>query len=105
LTILDIDGEVVSTLNGPTGAGLQRVLWSMTRGGGGGPKKGGKGGGGGPKGQPGILTSVPPGMYRVVLNVDGQEFFSAVRVEADPNVPGPPAGAEDEEMLDPRKIN
>jgi hypothetical protein len=30
---------------------------------------------------------VPAGAYRVVLNVDGQEFTQTIRVEADPVVP------------------
>jgi S1-C subfamily serine protease/photosystem II stability/assembly factor-like uncharacterized protein len=41
---------------------------------------GGRGGGGGG-------PSVPPGTYRVVLIVDGQEFTQTVRVERDPNAP------------------
>jgi hypothetical protein len=29
--------------------------------------------------------AVPPGVYRIVLNVDGQEFSQPLRIEADPN--------------------
>lgn len=37
----------------------------------------------------GAGDQVNPGMYRVVLNVDGQEFSQGLRVEADPTQPGP----------------
>ena len=47
--------------------------------------KGGQGQGGGFAG--GFRTSVPPGTYKVVLTVDGQQYTSTVRVEADPNMP------------------
>ena len=112
------------TINsGSTKPGLHRVLWNMVRGtddgkkgGGGMGGKGGKGGAGGGgggfgggKGGPGgpaAIRPIPPGTYRVVLFVDGQEFTSVVRIEADPNVPPRPDGADDEEQLiDPRKIN
>jgi hypothetical protein len=41
--------------------------------------KGGKGGFGG--------AAVPPGTYRVVLNVNGEEVVQPIRVEADPVSP------------------
>ena len=31
--------------------------------------------------------AVQPGLYRVVLNVDGEELAQSVRVEADPTTP------------------
>lgn len=60
---------------------------------------GGRGGRGGFRfGQFG--AAVPPGMYRVVLTVDGQEFTQALRVEADPNAPagGLIADGDEEEI-------
>jgi photosystem II stability/assembly factor-like uncharacterized protein len=38
--------------------------------------------------------SVPPGLYRVVLTVDGKEFSQPIRVEADPVVPEASVGGE-----------
>jgi len=60
--------------------------------GGGAGTGGGRGGGfgGGP---------VPPGLYRVVLEVDGKEFSQSIRIEADPVVPNAIA-VTDEELLD-----
>jgi hypothetical protein len=37
-----------------------------------------------------------PGMYRVVLVVDGQEFAQGLRVEADPTMPPPTIAVEEE---------
>jgi hypothetical protein len=36
----------------------------------------------------GAGPSVPPGSYRIVLTVDGQEMSQSVRVEADPSRTG-----------------
>jgi photosystem II stability/assembly factor-like uncharacterized protein len=90
--------------------GLNVARWNMTKDvkGGGGGKGGGFGGGGGGFGGgfggP-AFNAVPPGVYRVVLNVDGQEFSTTVRIEADPNVPlQPNAGGDQELLIDPRTI-
>ncbi|MBP1598008.1 MAG: hypothetical protein H6Q05_3385, partial [Acidobacteria bacterium] len=82
LSILDIDGQVVSELKGPGEAGLHRVQWTMRPGGGG--ERGGAaaaqaGGGRGGAG------AVEPGAYRVRLTVGGKEYFTRVVVEDDPN--------------------
>jgi photosystem II stability/assembly factor-like uncharacterized protein len=53
---------------------------------------GGRPGGGRPGG--GLLPI--PGMYRVVLTVDGKEFTETLRVEADPVAPTPLIAAEEE---------
>jgi hypothetical protein len=47
-----------------------------------------------------------PGMYRVVLTVDGQEYTQSLRIEADPTLP-PPAVAVEEEVITPEepKVN
>lgn len=82
--------------------------------GGGGAARGPMGGGAAqtpPAGQPGaagggqrfggfgqIGAAVPPGMYRVVLMVDGQEFTQPLRVEADPNLPAGAAIADEEDV-------
>jgi photosystem II stability/assembly factor-like uncharacterized protein len=114
--ILDVSGDVMASLDAPLKQGLNRVTWNMSKGGAPGGKggKGGKGGGGGGfggggfgggKGGPGgMFGQAPAGVYRVILTVDGREFTSTVRIENDPNVPIGPAGADEEEYLDPRKI-
>src|SRR5205823_3937953 len=84
----------------PPKVGLNKVTWSTflppaagKDGGGGFGGKGGGGGGGGGKGGGGFgggfggARGAPPGVYRVVLNVDGQELATTLRLEADPNVP------------------
>ena len=59
-------------------AGFHRTAWDMTR-----PAPAAKGADKGKGGQPGRRFT-GAGEYRVVMNVDGQEFFTTVRVEADP---------------------
>lgn len=86
--IVDFAGKTVRELQQPKkDAGLHRITWDLSRastggGPGGGQRRGGPGGGGPGGGQP-----ATPGMYRVVLNVDGQELTQAIRVEADPSLP------------------
>jgi photosystem II stability/assembly factor-like uncharacterized protein len=93
----------------PNKQGVHVVRWNMMKdvkdGGGGG--MGGKGGGGFGGGGFGgaAFNAAPPGVYRVVLNVDGQEYTTTLRIEADPNVPLRPGAPEEEEFaIDPRKI-
>ncbi len=95
LKVVDIDGKVMREAKGPTGPGLHRVTWDLSR-----PftKTAPKQGAG--KGRfPGLGTApqAPPGDYRVVLTVDGQEFAQRFRVEADPNVPRSAAAAEEDD--------
>jgi hypothetical protein len=40
---------------------------------------------------------VPPGIYRLVLTVDGQEFGRTIRVEADPTQPVMIAAPEEDD--------
>jgi photosystem II stability/assembly factor-like uncharacterized protein len=84
LKVVDYAGQTVRELQAKKEPGLHRVAWDLTRGGGrpggeaeaGGPRRFG---GGFQRGQP-----VAPGMYRVVLTVDGKEYAQPLRVEADP---------------------
>jgi hypothetical protein len=74
VSILDVKGEVVRTLDGPRAAGINRVWWNFDRtpvalaggrgGGAGGDDEGGGGGRGGAR--------VPAGAYTVRLSVDGR---------------------------------
>src|SRR5204862_8129797 len=110
LRIYDIDGKQVRDLKGPSKAGLHRVAWDLGRnpakGKGGKGGKGGLAGKGGPgKGGPatappfafGPRVAVPPGDYRIVLDVDGRELTHSIRVEADPNGPSRPVAVDDDE--------
>ena len=65
-------------------------------GGGGATGGGATGGGRGPSGFGGG-GSVGPGMYRVVLDVDGREYAQSIKIEADPVIPNAIA-AEEMEM-------
>jgi photosystem II stability/assembly factor-like uncharacterized protein len=79
--VLDYAGKTLQALPGATGEpGLHRVTWNLGRGGG--PFGGGR---------------VASGTYRVLLTVDGAEFGQPLRVEDDPNVPGPILAAEEQE--------
>lgn len=89
-TIVDAKGATVRTINGPAGAGIQRVWWDLrgtpaavTQAGRGGRGAGGGGGGGRGAANP----QVPPGVYTVKLSVDGHESTAKLTVAKDPNAP------------------
>ncbi len=84
LKIADITGKVIKELPGKTDAGLNRVSWELT----------------GKLGRSGE-SPVTPGVYRVLLTVDGVELTQTVRVEPDPTVPS--AAAESYEELRERE--
>jgi photosystem II stability/assembly factor-like uncharacterized protein len=72
----------------------------------GGGQRGGagqRGGGGG--GGPGLRRPVPPGVYRVVLTVDGQTFTQTLRVEGDPNSAARLVTGEEEDEGDDEDID
>jgi hypothetical protein len=96
-TIRVYDGErLVRELTGSNDAGMNQVIWDMdfgrervpgeaTRGGGGrrGGGRGGRGGGGaGNPNRPGnlVYSPAPEGLYRVVLEVDGEEYSTSARI-------------------------
>jgi photosystem II stability/assembly factor-like uncharacterized protein len=111
ITISDISGKVVRSLNGTKDAGLNRVQWNLRgdlpqrapgapggqegaagasqggqqggagRGGGGGG--GGQGGGGGGRGGGFGGPAIDPGTYLVKLSVGGKEYSTKVVVDAD----------------------
>jgi hypothetical protein len=90
IQIRDIDGRVVGQLSGRVEPGLHKVTWNMARG----PARAGSGERRGPAQGPQAPRLVPPGAYRVVLTVDGQESSQTFQVEADPNT-SPTLLAED----------
>jgi photosystem II stability/assembly factor-like uncharacterized protein len=81
ITIADVNGRTIRTLDGPKAAGLNRVMWNLApqpvvgQGGGGfgGGGGGGRGGGG----------AVEPGTYIVTLDVAGKKFTKPVQVLQD----------------------
>ncbi len=83
LKVLDYAGSTVATLGGVTGdPGLHHVNWNMVRTAG---------------------ARVPAGTYRLVLSADGAEQNQPLRVEDDPNVPGPLIAADGEDEDDEEK--
>jgi len=74
LTVTDISGVEVATLEGPAAAGLNTARWNMRRGATGG--RGGRGGFGGRGGGP----TLPPGEYRVAVRVSDWELSTVGRI-------------------------
>jgi hypothetical protein len=84
--IVDYAGQTVRELpvrKEQLNAGLHRVTWDLVRGGA--PNRGR------------AASPAPPGMYRVVLTVDGKEHTQGLRVENDPLLKTPSIIAEDED--------
>lgn len=83
LKIVDFTGTTIKSLETKKTPGLHAVRWDLTRTGGGAigsilgalaPSVPGTG-------------QAPPGMYRVVLTVDGKEYTQALKLQGDPNAP------------------
>jgi hypothetical protein len=74
LTVTDIKGDPIAQLKGPSEAGLNRVLWNMR--GGAAADGGGRGGFGGRGGGP----TLPPGDYRITVDVAGQQQTTVGRI-------------------------
>jgi photosystem II stability/assembly factor-like uncharacterized protein len=113
LRVVDYANRTVRELPGKTEPGLHRVTWDLVQAppavvspwratvpvAGAGPLAApGRPAGGPPRRGPGRGQSVaPPGMYRVILVVDGQELTQPLRVELDPALRTPPIMAEEED--------
>jgi photosystem II stability/assembly factor-like uncharacterized protein len=95
LTIEDVTGKTLATLPVKNEPGLHAANWNLQ--GPAGPR---------PPGLMGFLpqptNAVPPGQYRVVLNVDGVQQIQGLTVENDPNLPVGTIIAEQEELPPPR---
>jgi hypothetical protein len=106
LEFQDIDGKKLAELDGPTGPSLHRVTWNTTMQAqvapGGGRPGGGFGGGAGSRPGAGGFGGrmVPPGAYRVVLNVDGKTFGQSFVIEGDQMPPRSLTAEDEEDELD-----
>ena len=105
--MLDYTGRVERNLEVKNEPGLQRTSWNLVR------EPGAEGGlfgrvrdllpftGAGPLNAPGPPrrgpAPAPPGMYRLVLNVDGQTFTQGLRLENDPALKTMELYADEEE--------
>ncbi len=97
LKVVDYAGKTVRELKAETKPGLHRVVWDLSQAsarpfigmftGEVAPELmfGFAGGGFGGRGAGVFSQPVQPGVYRVVLNVDGKELAQPLRVETDPN--------------------
>jgi photosystem II stability/assembly factor-like uncharacterized protein len=74
LTVADATGKTISTLDGPTKAGLNRVVWMLG--------EGGRAFGGGLRPPGAASSAVSPGEYTVTLQVGGKPLTQKARVLA-----------------------
>jgi hypothetical protein len=78
ISIADVTGRVIRTLDGPKTAGINRVLWNLA------PQAPqappGQGGFGGGRG---AAAAVEPGTYIVTLDVAGRKFTKPLQVVQD----------------------
>jgi len=77
LKVVDFTGATARELKVSGEPGLHRVTWDLTR---------FSLRGIGPRRQP-FAEAVAPGMYRVILTVNGTDFVQSMRVERDPTLP------------------
>jgi photosystem II stability/assembly factor-like uncharacterized protein len=110
LQVLDYTGRPVRNLEVKNEPGLHRASWNLAREPGPGAGLAGRvrdlvpftgasllgGGGNAPPRRRGIAPA-PPGMYRVVLTVDGQTYTQGLRLENDPALKTMELYADDEE--------
>jgi len=79
VSIADVSGRVIRTLDGPKTAGLNRVMWNLAPAPVAGQAAGGFGGGGGRGG----VGAVEPGTYVVTLDVGGKKLTKPLQVQQD----------------------
>jgi photosystem II stability/assembly factor-like uncharacterized protein len=83
ITISDVSGKVVRTLDGTKNAGINRVLWNLAPNPPQGQRGGGGGGFGGFGGGRGGVPTVDPGTYIATLSVNGKTLTKPVTVLQD----------------------
>jgi len=79
ITVSDVNGRVIRTLDGPGAAGINRVLWNLAPAPPAGAQPGGFGGGGGRGG----FGAAEPGTYVVTLEVGGKKYSKPLEVLQD----------------------
>ncbi len=97
LKVMDFAGKLVRELPAKAEPGLHRVTWDLRAGAGQRPGGGRRPGRQGPQ-------AAAPGMYRVVLTVDGKEYSQGLRVEPDPSLPPDTIAQDDDEENDPEAM-
>jgi len=81
ISIADVNGRVIRTLDGAKAAGINRVMWNLAPTPPPGQQGGGFGGGGG--GGRGGVAAVEPGTYVVTLEVGGKKYTKPLQVLPD----------------------
>jgi photosystem II stability/assembly factor-like uncharacterized protein len=97
LKLVDIAGKTVRQLGTKSEPGLHKIVWDMRTAGQPGPAKGPQ-----PKGPPPGGPAATAGVYRLVLTVDGIDYFQPLRVEGDPTLPG--VIVTEEDGIQPRTL-
>jgi photosystem II stability/assembly factor-like uncharacterized protein len=102
IKVLDYTGRTVATLGAAVTPGLHKLSWTTVIG----PQPGRGRGGRGRGRRVGGFRLAPPGMYRIVLTVDGKDFTQSLKIEPDPTLPpdkvaqpqSPPAKKKKQEL-------
>jgi hypothetical protein len=80
ITVADVNGRVIATLNGPATAGIHRVMWNLAPTPPPGQAQAGRGGFGGGRGG---FGAVEPGTYLVTLEAAGKKLTKPLEVLQD----------------------
>jgi photosystem II stability/assembly factor-like uncharacterized protein len=83
ITIADVSGRAIATLQGPGGPGIHRVMWNLAPTPPPGAQPAGRGGGGGGGGGRGGFGAVEPGSYEVTLEAAGKKITKPLQVVQD----------------------
>ena len=78
ISIADVNGRVIRTLDGPKAAGINRVMWNLAP-----ALVAGQAGGGFGGGRGGGAAAVDPGTYMVTMEVDGKKLTKPLQVLQD----------------------
>ncbi len=90
LTIHNLQGELIRTLDASASTGLNRVVWDLR-----GESSQQQQGRGGRRGG----ATVPAGQYLVTLSAAGREFKEVLEIQQDPSMPASAVSAEEWELM------